>query len=137
MGQEKGAEDVTEKRNLGKRHTCSGCGGKFYDLNKVPATCPKCGMSTTTERKSTQSTVNPALDDRTDTLFPTAPANHGGAQVLSGSNTSQASREENLEEEFDIDDTVLDADEDLLSNDADVDVDDLVGAGISGEDEDS
>lgn len=28
---------------LGKKHTCAGCGAKFYDLNKSPAICPKCG----------------------------------------------------------------------------------------------
>ena len=28
---------------LGKKYTCTGCGAKFYDLNKSPAICPKCG----------------------------------------------------------------------------------------------
>jgi hypothetical protein len=27
---------------LGTKHTCTQCGTKFYDLNKVPAVCPKC-----------------------------------------------------------------------------------------------
>jgi uncharacterized protein (TIGR02300 family) len=29
--------------SLGKKHTCTGCSIKFYDLGKDPASCPKCG----------------------------------------------------------------------------------------------
>lgn len=28
---------------LGSKCTCSGCGGRFYDLQKSPAICPMCG----------------------------------------------------------------------------------------------
>lgn len=28
---------------LGKKHTCVSCSARFYDLNKDPAVCPKCG----------------------------------------------------------------------------------------------
>ncbi|TAF38662.1 MAG: TIGR02300 family protein [Alphaproteobacteria bacterium] len=28
---------------LGTKHNCSHCGTRFYDLNKDPAVCPKCG----------------------------------------------------------------------------------------------
>ena len=31
------------KPELGTKRLCSGCGAKFYDLNKDPITCPKCG----------------------------------------------------------------------------------------------
>lgn len=27
----------------GSKHVCSDCAGKYYDLGKVGATCPKCG----------------------------------------------------------------------------------------------
>jgi len=30
------------KTHLGQKYTCESCGAKFYDLNKSPATCPKC-----------------------------------------------------------------------------------------------
>ncbi len=30
---------------LGIKRTCPGCGAKFYDLGKNPASCPKCGKS--------------------------------------------------------------------------------------------
>jgi len=31
------------KPELGSKHQCQSCGTRFFDLNKTPATCPKCG----------------------------------------------------------------------------------------------
>jgi uncharacterized protein (TIGR02300 family) len=31
------------KPELGSKRQCMNCGAKFYDLNKDPAVCPKCG----------------------------------------------------------------------------------------------
>ncbi len=31
------------KPELGTKRLCSGCGAKYYDLNRDPITCPKCG----------------------------------------------------------------------------------------------
>jgi uncharacterized protein (TIGR02300 family) len=31
------------KVDLGMKLTCESCGARFYDLNKQPAICPKCG----------------------------------------------------------------------------------------------
>ena len=31
------------KPELGSKRQCMSCGAKFYDLNKDPAICPKCG----------------------------------------------------------------------------------------------
>ena len=33
------------KPELGTKRLCSGCGAKFYDLNKDPILCPKCGTT--------------------------------------------------------------------------------------------
>ena len=33
------------KVDLGMKLTCESCGARFYDLNKTPAVCPKCGAS--------------------------------------------------------------------------------------------
>ena len=30
------------KPELGTKRHCSGCGARFYDLNKNPIVCPKC-----------------------------------------------------------------------------------------------
>jgi uncharacterized protein (TIGR02300 family) len=31
------------KPELGNKRNCQNCGTRFFDLNKVPITCPKCG----------------------------------------------------------------------------------------------
>jgi uncharacterized protein (TIGR02300 family) len=31
------------KPELGTKHQCQNCGAKFFDLNKDPIVCPKCG----------------------------------------------------------------------------------------------
>lgn len=31
------------KPELGGKHQCQNCGTKFFDLNRDPMTCPKCG----------------------------------------------------------------------------------------------
>jgi uncharacterized protein (TIGR02300 family) len=31
------------KPELGNKHTCQHCGTKFFDLNRHPVVCPKCG----------------------------------------------------------------------------------------------
>jgi uncharacterized protein (TIGR02300 family) len=31
------------KPELGNKHQCQHCGTKFFDLNKSPVVCPKCG----------------------------------------------------------------------------------------------
>ena len=31
------------KAELGTKHQCQNCGAKFFDLNKDPIVCPKCG----------------------------------------------------------------------------------------------
>ena len=35
------------KPDLGRKHECSECGARFYDLGKESATCPKCGTVST------------------------------------------------------------------------------------------
>ena len=37
------------KREWGAKHTCMGCGVKFYDLHRRPITCPKCGTEIVVE----------------------------------------------------------------------------------------
>src|SRR5262249_45735715 len=35
------------KPELGTKRVCASCGARFYDLNKDPITCPKCGTEFT------------------------------------------------------------------------------------------
>ena len=34
---------IVAKAELGIKRLCANCGAKFYDLNKTPIHCPKCG----------------------------------------------------------------------------------------------
>ncbi len=38
-------DDVVADPKLGIKRICEACGAKYYDLNKIPAICPKCGAS--------------------------------------------------------------------------------------------
>ena len=31
------------KPDLGKKHVCQSCGAPYFDLNRTPPVCPKCG----------------------------------------------------------------------------------------------
>jgi uncharacterized protein (TIGR02300 family) len=35
---------------LGTKCTCTGCGGRFYTLNRVPNVCPRCGVEQPPEK---------------------------------------------------------------------------------------
>ena len=37
------AEDTVSKKEWGEKHICGNCEARFYDMQKIPATCPKCG----------------------------------------------------------------------------------------------
>jgi hypothetical protein len=34
---------IVVKLEWGTKRTCLSCGARFYDLQKIPSTCPKCG----------------------------------------------------------------------------------------------
>ena len=70
---------------LGLKRQCMSCGAKFYDLDKDPATCPKCG--TIYRAAATSRVAAPALasrsasvpaDDDEDT-----DAEKGGPEIVS------------------------------------------------------
>ncbi|MHA1523865.1 MAG: TIGR02300 family protein [Alphaproteobacteria bacterium] len=44
---------------LGTKRTCGDCDAVFYDLNRSPAVCPKCGY-TFAEKKASTVAANPA-----------------------------------------------------------------------------
>ena len=76
------------KPDLGNKHKCQNCGTKFFDLNKSPVVCPKCG--------ETQSSVGPAAAvSRAAAREPVAveddePEVETGAEVLSLDDADQA-----------------------------------------------
>lgn len=68
------------KPELGSKQKCQNCGTKFFDLNKDPVVCPKCG--------ATQASVGPAATARASSREAAAtdddePETEGGAEILS------------------------------------------------------
>ncbi|MGY2048264.1 TIGR02300 family protein [Methylobacterium sp. JK268] len=56
---------------LGLKRQCMSCGAKFYDLNRDPATCPKCGTvyqiaALTTTRVPAPAIANRAAEEEPD-----------------------------------------------------------------------
>lgn len=48
-----------KKPNLGKKQTCQSCEARFFDLNKNPAVCPKCGEETKILKPKTKRAAPP------------------------------------------------------------------------------
>jgi uncharacterized protein (TIGR02300 family) len=52
------------KPELGNKHQCQHCGTKFFDLNRDPITCPKCGtIQQSTSVRAPAARPAPADDD--------------------------------------------------------------------------
>jgi len=53
------------KPELGNKHHCQNCGTRFFDLNKSPITCPKCG--TISQAAPSRAVASAAAADEEDT----------------------------------------------------------------------
>lgn len=129
--------------DLGTKRLCSACGAKFYDLNKNPIVCPKCGheeaLNTGKAKRKTAEATPAAPEEKKKKKV----ADEEGDDEESG-NENETSLDELAEEEaageddddddddfLDIDDE--DEDDDFLDDD---DEDDDVSGLISGVDDD-
>jgi uncharacterized protein (TIGR02300 family) len=128
------------KPGLGTKRLCPHCGAKFYDLDKDPITCPKCGSEVEIVMPSSRGRPDAArAPARAQEAEPAeaqeaefvsleeADAEAGGGKV----ETAEAEAEEDdVEIEDAADDTFLEEDED-----ADEDVTDIIGGDIEDEEE--
>lgn len=112
---------------LGTKRVCEGCGAKFYDLNKTPAICPKCGHSYDPSAAVTSSQpvadIAPTAENENadeDTLaddedaisLDTMVEDEAADDEEDGENIGDFDGEEALLDDNDEDDTLLDDDED-------------------------
>ena len=68
------------KPELGSKRLCASCGAKFYDLNKTPIGCPKCG----TPFEVVPATTRPRPDKRAASREPEVEAEEvEGAELIS------------------------------------------------------
>lgn len=95
------------KPNLGRKHTCSSCGTKYYDMNKADPICPKCGKDARESVLHAVEADDPALDD--------------GALALDEVFSGEGGAEEQLDALDDDQDTDLDEGDDDFEGDLDAD----------------
>src|SRR3954452_4421140 len=78
------------KPELGLKRQCMSCGAKFYDLNRDPAVCPKCGtafQAVALSRAAAPAVARAATNDDEDTeLEATGPEMVSLDEVEAGEN---------------------------------------------------
>jgi len=64
------------KAELGTKRVCPNCGAKYYDLNRDPIICPRCGtqFEVSTVRTRAQAAKAVAVDEDEEALGPATPA---------------------------------------------------------------
>lgn len=124
---------------LGLKRQCMSCGAKFYDLDKDPATCPKCGtiyqVSAASSRVAApalaaRAAAVPADDDEDADL------EKGGPEIVSLDEVETA--EDDADTSVDADDTESgDSDDTFLEEEdaGDDDVADLIDGDIENDEE--
>ena len=98
------------KPELGTKRLCAGCGAKFYDLNKDPILCPKCG--TVFEVAPAARTRNEARSNTTDDNAPETT----DAEFVSLEEADAEKKTGKVNTAIDVDDDI-DIDEDLGDDD--------------------
>jgi len=133
------------KPELGTKRVCASCGARFYDLNKDPITCPKCGT------EFTVASLNPR--GRPDAGAARAPAREAEPEPIESSEAEFVSLEEadaeaqggakkapadeaaDVEEEVEMDESLDDAAFIEETEDEDTDVTEIIGGDIEDEEE--
>ncbi len=105
---------------FGTKRLCEACGGKFYDLNKIPVVCPLCGHSF--DPNSASASIAPVVEvapaqDQPETDEDEAPKEDNEISLDDIAEEDDDGSDDELDE-FD-GGAVLDADDDdLLEDDA-------------------
>lgn len=118
------------KPELGNKHQCQHCGTKFFDLNKTPVVCPKCG--TVQQLAATTRMVRASAPDDDEM------ENETGAELVSLDEAEAT--EENIDvggdEDVEIEDDTGDDDTFLEEEEEDNDdVSGLIDGDIAGDEE--
>jgi uncharacterized protein (TIGR02300 family) len=137
------------KPELGTKRLCASCGAKFYDLNKDPIVCPKCG--------SVFEIVVPVSRAKPDAAARAAAAPVAAKTVVEAAETqdaefvsledadaeAQGKKKAGATDDVDIGDDDVEVEDDDTMDDAalieeeegDADVTDIIGEGIEKEEE--
>ena len=122
------------KPELGLKRQCMSCGAKFYDLNKDPAACPKCGtvfQSTPLSRVAAPVIARAAPEEETE-------IESAGPELVSLDEVEAGETEKDLpiDDEIDVGEDVADEDTFLEEEEeGEDDVADLIDGEIEDDDE--
>jgi uncharacterized protein (TIGR02300 family) len=133
------------KPELGTKRLCASCGVKFYDLNKDPIHCPKCGVVyeivVVTRPVRPQAAPRPPVREEAPAPEPqeveTVSLEEAEAEAQ-GAAKKPAPAEAGIEEEEEVEmDDSLDNDDTLIEEqeEEDADVTDIIGSDIENKEE--
>ena len=122
------------KPELGLKRQCMSCGAKFYDLNKDPAVCPKCGtvfQAAALTRVAAPVAARAADEDEVE-LESTGPEMVSLDEVEAGENEKDIPVDDDIDVADDVadDDTFLEDEEE-----GDDDVSDLIDSDLEDDEE--
>lgn len=131
------------KPELGTKRLCAHCGARFYDLNHVPAACPKCGVvfepAAVTARgrpeaaRAVTREVEPAAPESQEAEF--VSLEEADAEVH-GSKKKPAGTPADGDDDVEIDDEGMDDDAFIEEpEEEDTDVTEIIGNDIESEEE--
>lgn len=107
------------KPELGTKRICLTCAAKFYDLNRNPIACPKCG--TPFQLAQLARAARPEEDEDADGIAP-AGAEFVPLDAVDGDDAAKALPDDDIELE---DDAIGDDDDTFLATEEDEDDDDV------------
>ena len=130
------------KPELGSKRLCASCGAKFYDLNKTPIACPKCGTSF----EVVSVTTRPRPDKRAASREPEVEAEEvQGAELISLEEADAEAQGKQAEAAEDVEADVEDVADEAMEHDAegpiieqeeeDTDVSEIIGGDVEDEEE--
>jgi len=108
------------KPELGAKRQCQNCGAKFFDLNKDPIVCPKCG---TVFQGAAARARPPSKENEEDTELAAPP----GVDVVSLDEVEAGDEKapETAVDEIDVEDDGADAEDDSFLEEEEEDDDDV------------
>jgi uncharacterized protein (TIGR02300 family) len=123
------------KPELGLKRQCMSCGAKFYDLNKDPAVCPKCGtvFQAVALSRAAPPVVARAAKEEDETELESV-----GPEMVSLDEVEAAEADKDLPTDDDIDVVEDDTDDDTFleeEEEGDDDVSDLIDSDIEDDEE--
>ena len=125
------------KPELGSKRLCASCSAKFYDLNKTPIACPKCG----TPFEVVPVTTRPRPDKRAASREPEVEAEEvQGAELISLEEADAEAQGKQAEaaEDVEADEAIEDNAEGPIieqEEEEDTDVSEIIGGDIEDEEE--